>query len=272
MIAILVFLLIDAYLVISLLKSFYLNDLLLFGALLGLLQLLILSQVWLYFFFFKSGAEVEIRFEKPLQKFGFWSMGAISFLFSFTLMRDAVALILLPFGQTSLLYGPQPSLMILAVSLFSFAYGAINARFRVVSPRIEVSIPSLPASLQGLRIVQLSDIHLGTGPGPKHVAAMVDRALSLQPDLIVLTGDIIDGMTKDMQPELQQLARLKAPLGVYFVLGNHECYWKWQDSISEMKKAGIIPLLNEGIRLTRGTGSFYLAGMNDPAVAHYQGD
>ncbi len=272
MVAILVFLLVDAYLSFSLLGAFYGAEPLLFWICFVILQLLVASQVWLYFVFFKSTSEELVRFEKPLQQVGFVSMGAISFLFSFTLFRDAIGLMLLPFGQAGKVYGVTPSLLILGLVALCFIYGVINAKFRVVSPRIEVPVDNLPFALQGLRIVQLSDVHLGTGPGLREVASMVDRALSLNPDVIVLTGDIVDAQTKDIQVELKEMARLKAKHGVYFVLGNHECYWKWKDSVAEMEKAGIIPLLNQGIEKKIGTDSFYIAGMNDPATAHFQGE
>lgn len=269
---VLVFLLLDVYLEFSLLAPFRPEFPTLYWVLTGLLQLLILSQLWLYFFFFKSGPDEEVRFEKQIQKFAFMAMGAISFLFSFTLIRDALGLILLPFAKASTLYGLQPSLAVLVLSFVSFSVGFLSARFRVVSPRVEVPIDNLPFVLRGLRIVQLSDVHLGTGPGPRHVSAMVERALKLQPDLIVLTGDIIDGMTKDMKSELAILARLKARYGVYFVLGNHECYWKWQDSVKAMEEAGVVCLLNAGVSVKVKTESFFIAGMNDPAIVHYQGD
>jgi predicted MPP superfamily phosphohydrolase len=118
----------------------------------------------------------------------------------------------------------------------------------------------------------LSDMHLGTGPNASHVAVMVDRALSLNADLIVLTGDIIDGLTQDLQSELDELARLKAPYGVYFVLGNHECYWRWRESVEAMKKIGIIPLLNEGREIKIRNESIFIAGMNDPAITQDGGE
>ena len=270
--ALLFILVIDLYLCASLLGSTYSTLPLFFWIGAPLFQLFFLSLIWLYFLFFKSSAETKLRFEKPIQQFAFLSMGIISFLFSLTLARDVLALFLLPFGKASLLYGQDPSLLILSLSLFLFLIGLFNARFRIVSPHIEVLIKNLPAGLNQLKIVQLSDVHLGTGPKTKQVAAMVDRALSLYPDLIVLTGDIIDGMVNEIEPELNELARLKAKYGVYFVLGNHECYWKWQDAIQAMKKIGIIPLQNEGMELMVSTQKIFIAGLNDPAITHFGGE
>jgi predicted MPP superfamily phosphohydrolase len=272
MIPILIFLLVDAYLSFSLLGTYFTGEWMVFWSLFSVLQLFVLGQLWLYFFFFKSEADAEIHFEKPLQKFAFFSMGMMSFLLSFTLIRDLVAGVLTLFGHGLALYGEIPSTVILVLSIVCFVIGSLIARFHVSSPRVEVLVENLPEVLKNLRIVQLSDVHLGTGPGTRHVAHMVDRALSLKPDLIVLTGDIIDGMIASIGNELKEMARLKAPHGVYFVLGNHEGYWKWQESVEAMRKIGIIPLLNEGKEIQINDETLFIAGINDPAIGHMAGE
>ena len=199
-------------------------------------------------------------------------MGAISFLFCFTLFRDVSALILLPFGKADLLYGEFPSLVIFVLSTVCFFIGVLNARFKIVSPRVEITLQNLPVGLTGLKVAQLSDIHLGTGPNPKQVGKLVDRALSLNPDIITLTGDIIDGNTIDLTAELQELSRLQAPHGVYFVLGNHECYWKHEDAIRELEKIGITVLQNHGVEKMINGEMIFIGGMNDPAIVHAKGE
>jgi predicted MPP superfamily phosphohydrolase len=184
----------------------------------------------------------------------FHSMGFLSFLFCFTLFRDFFALILLIFGRASLFYSANASFAILAASILAYLVGFFNAKFRVISPRILVTVADLPAELKGLKIAQLSDMHLGTGPNA------------------VQTGDIFDGMISDMPLELKELARLKAPQGVYFALGNHECYWSWKDCVAKVKEFGFIPLLNEGVSITIRNHSIFIAGLTDPAIAQAGGD
>ncbi len=265
-------LLFDAYLSLALLNPLQTSYPTLYWVALSLLQLNFISMAWLFFVFFKSTAEKIILFEKPIRIFAFYGMGAISFLFIFTLLRDLLALIALPLGMASLFYGEQASLLILLISILCFVFGILNAKLRIFSPRIEIPIKDLPQSLAGLRIVQLSDIHLGTGPNTNQVAKLVDRALSLKPDFIALTGDIIDANTADIQDELKEMARLKATHGVYFVLGNHECYWNHLDAIRELKKIGITVLQNEGIEINIASDSLFIAGMNDPAITHANGE
>ena len=236
------------------------------------LQILIASQIWLYFLFFRAGPEVKIHFESFLRNFAFYSMGVISFLFSFTLIRDTAGLLILPFGVAKILYGTLASKLIFGISSLSFVIGLWNAKFRVLSPRIVIPIQDFPLSLKGLKIVQLSDMHLGSGPNFREIRKLVDQALALKPDLIVLTGDIFDGEMKNITLELKELSRLQAPHGVYFVLGNHECYWDWQACIAQAKDFGFIPLLNEGKVLKIKDSSIYIAGLTDPAITHVKGE
>jgi predicted MPP superfamily phosphohydrolase len=114
-------------------------------------------------------------------------------------------------------------------------------------------------------------MHLGTGPGLDQIRSQVDRVLSLKPDLIVLTGDIIDGEVKFLESELKELSRLKAPHGTYFVLGNHECYWGYKKSIEAIRSTGIISLVNEGIDIKMDGRTLYLGGVGDPALQWFDG-
>jgi predicted MPP superfamily phosphohydrolase len=272
MIFILLLIVVDAYLSGLLLLPVLSNHPILFWCTFGMLQLAFGLMSWLFFVFFKSTADHVIPFEKPLRNSAFLAMGAISFLFSFTAFRDLIALILIPFGQAWQCYSENVSITILMLSLLCFIIGALNAQMRLHTPRVEVLIQTLPPALSGLTIAQLSDIHLGTGPNPKQVAKLVDRTLAMNPDLIVLTGDIIDGNTDEITAELSEIARLKAPHGVYFVLGNHECYWKHQDSIDAMKKMGIHVLENMGVEKIIDEHTIFIAGMNDPAITHFNGE
>jgi predicted MPP superfamily phosphohydrolase len=261
----------EIYLVFSWLGPFWTEAPALFWIGFCFLQLLVASQLWLYFVFFKSKADEVVRFESTFRNIAFHSMGFISFLFSFTLIRDLLGLILLLFGKSALVYGVSASRWILALSFAAYVIGFINARFRVESPRITVPIADLPPALKGLKIVQLSDMHLGTGPHAIQIKKLVDQALSLHADIITLTGDIFDGMIADLTLEIADLARLKAPHGVYYVLGNHECYWNWKECVEKVRALGMIPLLNEGTLITIRDEPVYIAGLTDPAAAHAGG-
>lgn len=114
-----------------------------------------------------------------------------------------------------------------------------------------------------VRVAHLSDLHFGMWLGETAVRSWVDATLAEAPDLIVLTGDFVDRTTGDVAPLLRQLARLRAPLGVYGVLGNHD-YDRGAAALAEFKqgleRAGVTLLINEGVSLR---DDLFLAGTDD---------
>jgi hypothetical protein len=107
----------------------------------------------------------------------------------------------------------------------------------------------LPESLSGYRVVQLSDLHVGALLGGDFVAELVERSNALRPDLVVLTGDLVDGAVRNLAAELEPLRRLRARDGVYVVLGNHE-YLSGADEWAEAFAAlGMRVLRNQGALL-----------------------
>ncbi len=115
------------------------------------------------------------------------------------------------------------------VCLFMW-WGVFFTRNEIVVEKVDVVSPRLPQAFDGYRIVQLSDAHVGTwGRDTSFVSKLVDEINSLKPDLIVFTGDIVNRETSEMEPFLGVLSGLKAPDGVYSVLGNHDYgdYMDW---------------------------------------------
>jgi predicted MPP superfamily phosphohydrolase len=155
------------------------------------------------------------------------------------------------------------NLGLIALALVLCAYGLYEARRvpRVVD--IEVRIEGLETEFEGLKIVQLSDLHIGPTIRRNWVQALADRVRDLDPDLIAITGDLIDGGVEDLRPEVEPLSRLAAPLGVFFITGNHEYYSGVQEWVDETRRMGWTVLLNEHRILTRGQGRLVLAGVSD---------
>jgi predicted MPP superfamily phosphohydrolase len=128
---------------------------------------------------------------------------------------------------------------------------------------VEIPLPNLPAGFDNLKIVQISDIHAGPIIGRKYVENVVRIANSLKPDLIVLTGDFVDGTVGDLKDELSSLATLATPLGTFYVTGNHEYYWgasEWTETFSTF---GIRVLTNEHEIIRRNGDAIILAGVTD---------
>ncbi len=161
---------------------------------------------------------------------------------------------------------------VLARALPAFAGGAsvmiagLGLRGAVKGPRVKnvaVAVPGLHEDLRGLRIVQISDLHVGPTIRRRDVERVVERALALEPDLIAITGDLTDGTVERLARHVAPLARLRAPLGVYYVTGNHEYYWGADAWIEKAKELGFVPLLNENRVISRVGARLLVGGIPD---------
>ncbi|NOZ74986.1 MAG: metallophosphoesterase [FCB group bacterium] len=152
---------------------------------------------------------------------------------------------------------------LLGLSAGLSVWGLFEARRSASIFRISVPIENLPPGLEGLRIVQLSDIHVGPTIKRDYVQRIADQAMSLNPDILVMTGDLVDGSVKYLQNDIQPLKQLQAPMGKYFVTGNHEYYSGVSHWIPEVQALGFIPLINEHRIVTRGTACLTIAGITD---------
>jgi predicted MPP superfamily phosphohydrolase len=129
--------------------------------------------------------------------------------------------------------------------------------------RRSVRIPKLPRAFEGTTLAFLTDLHHGPYVNEAFVASVVRTTMALQPDLIVHGGDYILRDPKFIPPCFELLASLKAPLGVFGVLGNHDHYHEPELTQRAMKKAGIMELTNCGLWLQRGSGRLRLGGVDD---------
>jgi uncharacterized protein len=137
--------------------------------------------------------------------------------------------------------------------------------------RVSVRLDRLPRAQDGFRIVQLTDIHVGPTIGRTFVEEIVARANALSPDLIAITGDLVDGPVSQLAPAIAPLADLKAPHGVYFVTGNHEYFSDAEAWLNELTRLGIRALRNERVAIGNGPAGFDLAGVDDRSAVHYGG-
>ncbi|UQA61011.1 metallophosphoesterase [Polyangium aurulentum] len=141
--------------------------------------------------------------------------------------------------------------------------GVASALGAVAVKRVAVGLRRLPASLTGFRIVQLTDVHIGPTIGKEWLAGIVERVNALEPDLVVITGDLVDGSVAALQAHVAPLADLRARFGVYFVTGNHEYYSGATEWIAELGRLGVRVLRNERVTIGDGDASFDLAGVDD---------
>ena len=157
-------------------------------------------------------------------------------------------------------------LTVLRSALGEMARVALAEPFMLAIERQQIYLRRLPKSLDGLRIVQLSDLHYGPLVNPSNLERAIQAANDLRPDLIALTGDYISHDRSYAAPCAELVGRLHATHGVFAVLGNHD-HWTDAALIADLLRAeGIRVLLNEGMRVDLSGESFWLAGVNDTMV------
>ncbi len=142
--------------------------------------------------------------------------------------------------------------------------GVVNVAAGFEVRRVRVPLPRLPPSASGYSIVQLTDIHVGPTIGRHFIERVVAETNALGPDLVVITGDLIDGTVASLRDLVEPLRDLRAKDGIFFVTGNHEYYSGADAWIAHLRSLGIRVLRNERVPIAAG---FDLAGVDD-ASAH----
>jgi len=213
-----------------------------------------------------------------LARVAFANMGLLSLVISGVLLRDvawvgweffsgtsAWAAGLSGHGLDQALRGS--SLGIVAVSMGLVALGWRNARSTPAVRRVEVGIADLPASLEGFRIVQLSDVHVGPTIEADWLGPVVERVNGVEADLVVITGDLVDGSVNDLARHVAPLANLNSRHGTWFVTGNHEYYSGARQWVAHLAGLGVRTLMNEHHLVRHGEGRLLLAGVPDHDAA-----
>lgn len=152
---------------------------------------------------------------------------------------------------------------------------AIRAtRGRVAVKRVEIEIERLPAAADGMRIVQMCDLHIGGLLGKSFVEQVVHTANGLEADVIAIVGDLVDGTVERLRPAIAPIARLRARHGAFFVTGNHEYYSAsgaeaW---MAEIERLGVRVLRNQRVAVGSAQAGFDLAGVPDHSAGRFAND
>lgn len=206
---------------------------------------------------------------------GLLAMGFFSSLLVLTFARDLVLASLLtvdaiwPRTVTIADWRTGSAAAVPLVALLSTLVGLFNARRRARVVTIEVPIDDLPAALEGFTIVQISDIHVGPTIKARYVDAIVDAVNRLKPDLIAVTGDVVDGSVSQLTRHTQPLSRLTARHGAFLVTGNHEYYAGANAWIDEFRRLGLNVLLNEHVIVDHDGARAVIAGVTDYSAGHH---
>jgi uncharacterized protein len=206
---------------------------------------------------------------------GLFFLGLFSSLLVGTFLRDLVLLL----AALSHAFAPEAfslpelshwsALAVVIAALGATLLGLWNARriARVVT--VEVPLSGLPPALRGFTIVQISDVHVGPTIRQRYVEGIVEAVNQLHPDVIAITGDLVDGSVAELGSHVAPLARLAARHGSFFVTGNHEYYSGAGPWIAELSRLGIRVLHNEHVVIREGDAKLVLAGVPDYGAGHF---
>ncbi|WP_313089212.1 metallophosphoesterase [Pseudomonas sp.] len=194
---------------------------------------------------------------------GLLAMGIFSSLAIFALLRAFGLAVASMLGWESAAIERGSALAVIVAVAAVTLFGVFNARRTARVVERDIVLRNLPAGLQGFSIVQLSDIHVGPTIKQGYIDAIVKRVNGLSPDLIVITGDLVDGSVADLADDIAPLAQLSARHGTYVVTGNHEYYSGADSWIAEFERLGMAVLLNRHVLIEQGDARMVLAGIAD---------
>jgi uncharacterized protein len=169
-----------------------------------------------------------------------------------------------PFGH-ALVAGRALALVVVVAMAILLLAGYVGSNWLVVR-HVDAFVPGLPPSFDGLKIGQLSDLHIGPHTSKRFVNRVVRATQALSPDLIAITGDLIDDRAEDVAVYASLLGSLSAPSGVFMIPGNHDVYAGWDDVEDALRRAQLgTVLVNEARVIRRGDEAIVVVGTGDPA-------
>lgn len=232
-----------------------------------------------------------LRIEALTNDIVYWlaypSLGFASILFFFVLLKDLLLLIGRTWRKLGQWLNPQEkntpqtirqeevtdgrrqflwtatNLGIFGMTGLLTGCGMVQVHQQIQTQRVKVPLKGLPEAFEGFRIVQISDLHVGPTIKAPFVEEVVATVNDLNPDIIVLTGDLVDGSVGYLAADVQPLSQLKARQGKYFVTGNHEYYSGVLSWLKKFEALGIDPLLNEHRQLTKHSSNLIIGGVTD---------
>lgn len=173
----------------------------------------------------------------------------------------------LPFGAAEAV--ARMTVLIAAAALVALGFWGYAGSRRLVVRELRLTPRDLPAALDGLRIVQLSDLHVGPQTPRAYLERIAAATRDARPHLIAYTGDQVDDHPADVSVFVSAFGHLTAPLGVFAIPGNHDVYAGWSEVRRRLSEAGIAVLVNESVRIEHNRAAFWLAGTGDPSGLYF---
>ena len=149
------------------------------------------------------------------------------------------------------------------------AWGAWETQRLAEVVEVDIPVEGLAPDLDGYRIAQISDLHVGPLLKRTWLTDIVERVNALNADLVAVTGDLIDGSVATLRKDIAPLGELRGRDGVFFVTGNHEYYWDAEAWCEHVRSLGLIVLLNEHRVIERGGARLAIAGCTDYGASRH---
>jgi uncharacterized protein len=206
---------------------------------------------------------------------GLLFMGLASSLLVLTALRDVLLLLLrvgnlaLPAAQSLEGVRMETAVAVPLAGILITLLGFLNARRTARVVTVEIPLRDLPPALQGFTIAQISDIHVGPTIKQRYLERIVEAVNRLKPDLVAITGDLVDGSVAELAEHVAPLAQLRSRHGSFFVTGNHEYYSGVHGWVREVQRLGIRVLHNEHVVLRHEGAALVVAGVPDFGGHHF---
>jgi predicted MPP superfamily phosphohydrolase len=237
------------------------------------LSILLGSWLLLSFLLIPAGLLARVIRRQPLSDRLAWAgmlaMGVFSSLLLATLLRELCLWLSPWFAPNQDQFPLWSAVAVLLLTAMTTAIGFFNARRLAAVVDVDVPIDGLPAALHGYSIVQISDIHVGPTIKHNYLDAIVNKVNTLKPDLIAVTGDLVDGSVQQLAVHTAPLAKLRSRHGAYFVTGNHEYYSNAPEWVAEVRRLGLTVLMNQHVVIDHQGTSLLVAGVTDYSAHHF---
>ena len=231
---------------------------------------------------FLSSRTVPDGWRRTTVSYGFLWLGILFYLTVFLAVFDVARLVArllrrkpleINAGRRAFLARVSASAAIAGTAVV--AIGGRRSAFEITKPELAVPLARLPRELSGFRIVHLTDLHIGPILQERFVETLVEETNAARPDLIVVTGDLVDGPVRRLASVVDPLSKLRARRGIAFVTGNHEYYSGAEEWLDFLRARGIQVLVNQRIAVGdpgAGGASFDLAGVPDHHAGRFLRD
>ncbi|KJV31721.1 metallophosphoesterase [Pantoea sp. SM3] len=195
-----------------------------------------------------------------------WAFGTVLLLAFTQFLIDVVTVISLLIRHPLVI---TPGVRYLA-ALFAMGLSTVGVHQAIRVPPVKevtIYIDNLPKEFEGYQLLQLTDLHITKLFNAAWTTAMVKKAMTLDADLILVTGDVIDGTLENRRNDVAPQRGLHAPDGVYAITGNHEYFFEQQRWTEHLATLGLQPLLNSHTIIKRGDAELVIAGLPDVSAS-----